>query len=427
MGLYITSDSENRHLKDKLEEKEDTLQGKEDEIMNLNTQLSLVATRYQITENELRNKEEREKQLTKVLYHGREEYHQMQQKYAECERLLGELESYYQCTKGARGASLVDQAKAREKQICAEMERQFQERIQHIEKSNQHLVEERVRREERQSWIVERQRVELDKSKCLGIGAFGSVFPGKFCGTQVAVKVYREVVSAQDIRSCEQEMVMASRLRHENVVQFMAAVVDGLPLWMVTELATGGTLGDLWKKRSLLPCEVSSFALDVAQGLLYMHSHFPKPILHRDLHLNNVLIFERGLPQGRIAKLSDFGTANFERIVMSPNRGTPILNAPETRTHQYTTKADVYSFGVIPFMMCFNDWRNQLQKGSDLSLQKLAELLSEDSRNQLQKVFDTSLQKLINDCIADDPLLRPNMQEVVNKLEKLKKNYPSPK
>lgn len=343
MGLYITSDSENRHLKDKLEEKEVQI-----------LELSLVATRNQITEKVLRDKEEREKQLTKELYHGKEQNHQMQQKYAECKRLLGELESYYQFPRWARGASLVDQAKAREKQIRAEAERQFQEKTQHIEKIIQHIAE-RVRREERQSWIVERHRVELDASKCIGAGAFGTVFQGKFRGTQVAVKVYHKVVSDQDFRSCEQELVMASRLRHENVVQFMAAVFEGLPLWMVTELATGGTLGVLWMERSLLPCEVSSFALDVARGLLYLHSDFPKPILHRDLHLNNVLIFERGLPQGRIAKLSDFGTANFERIVMSPNRGTPILNAPETRTHQYTTKADVYSFALIPFIMCFND------------------------------------------------------------------------
>ena len=128
------------------------------------------------------------------------------------------------------------------------------------------------------------------------------------------------------------------QLKHPNVVKFIADGVDddGL-LCAVQEYANRGSLGDYLRKRPLTHLEVFSFGLDAASGLLYLHTR-SVPILHRDLHPFNLLLFLIDKPPDKELKLCDFGTANFLRSTMTPDKGAPYLHAPETRTQHYTTK-----------------------------------------------------------------------------------------
>ena len=135
-----------------------------------------------------------------------------------------------------------------------------------------------------------------------------------------------------------QEVRIMRQLQHPNVVKFIAEGVDddGL-LCAVQEYADRGSLGEHFRKRPLTRLEVFSFGLDAASGLLYLHTR-SVPILHRDLHPFNLLLFLIDKPPGKVLKLCDFGTANFLRSTMTPDQGAPYLHAPETRTQHYTTK-----------------------------------------------------------------------------------------
>ena len=91
-------------------------------------------------------------------------------------------------------------------------------------------------------------------------------------------------------------------------------------------------------------------AIDVAQGLEFMHSR-AIPILHRDLKSANVLVQDLEPTSAVVAALCDFGLAT--RFTGTESRGpndNPRWTAPEVLQYQpYTTKADIYSYGVVLF------------------------------------------------------------------------------
>ena len=233
------------------------------------------------------------------------------------------------------------------KQIVAECQQQLENnrkqdrelleyRFRQVEAEAQQI--ERVAREncarhqqpERRSWIIRPDEVQFGRE--IGRGALGTVFEGMFRGTRVAVKkLHDHIISDHSRRLFEREMDIGFRCRHKNVLQFMAATADGSPV-IVTERADY-SLRHILQERRLELLDIACIAVDTAHGINYLHLNKP-PIMHRDLHPGNVLIFERIAT----AKVSDLGTANFLRPVMTPNQGTPIYSAPETRNNQYSTK-----------------------------------------------------------------------------------------
>jgi serine/threonine protein kinase len=98
-------------------------------------------------------------------------------------------------------------------------------------------------------------------------------------------------VASESIDSMMSEIEMMSRLRHPNIVQFLACVFEPY-VCLVLEFATKGSL------RALLDTKKSGFefkwrehasmVLDVARAINYLHSAFVPPIAHRDIKPDNV-------------------------------------------------------------------------------------------------------------------------------------------
>ncbi|XP_022791099.1 probable serine/threonine-protein kinase DDB_G0271682 [Stylophora pistillata] len=250
-------------------------------------------------------------------------------------------------------------------------------------------------------WVISREEISLTE-RVLGQGAWGIVYEGRFRGCQVAVKELHEViVSRHTIKMFEREMNIALCCRHPNLLQFIGATNDndGGPLF-VTELLDM-TLRQLLKYRTLGDDEIINLALDIARGLNYLHLNKRIPIVHRDISSSNVLLWRRDNCWG--AKLSDYGSANFVRQIMTVGPGSMIYGAPETRdVHaQQSTKVDVYSFGVLLCEMCIREQPNL-----------------EHRLLQIRKVLDKKLRGIIRRCVETDPEERPTMSEVIRELER---------
>ena len=105
-------------------------------------------------------------------------------------------------------------------------------------------------------------------------------------------------------------MTMAARCRHPNLLQFIGATNEGVPL-IVTEIMQTSLRKKL-ERGEVSSEQIISISIGVACGLNYLHKTMPSPILHRDVSSANVLL--NPLPSNLwLAKLSDFGSFNFMR------------------------------------------------------------------------------------------------------------------
>jgi len=141
------------------------------------------------------------------------------------------------------------------------------------------------------------------------------------------------------------------------------------------ELLTGGELLKKLYENGRVPEERAvEYVRQILSGVAYCHS---KQIMHRDLKPENI-VFESTAANSMV-KIVDFGTCREFAIKdkASPAVGTKIYIAPEVSYGKYDEKCDVWSCGVIAYLLLTadlpNKWGNQtmedkvLEKSMDLS------------------------------------------------------------
>ena len=186
------------------------------------------------------------------------------------------------------------------------------------------------------------KELEYHGLKCVGKKIHGILFESATPHEKVAM-----------LERFAEECELLAGLHHPCIVQFLGVWFEQgsrLPVLVMEYLHT--TLSACLERYGVLPKEISYGILrDVALGLRYLHERSP-PIIHRDLSANNVL-----LTSNMNAKLSDLGVAKI--LNLTPARmtqktqtkapGTPCYMPPEALTAKpkYTTKIDVYSYGVL--------------------------------------------------------------------------------
>jgi serine/threonine protein kinase len=152
------------------------------------------------------------------------------------------------------------------------------------------------------------------------------------------------------------ELKTISRLHHGNLVALLGYCVEGCELFLIYELMSNGSLEQhLHKCDSGLPGATfldwrarMRVAIDVAQGLEYLHRHAHPHLVHRDIKSSNIL-FDDNMQ----AKIADFGLSKALIVGHDPTashrvRGTAGYVDPSyLKTGRPVDKNDVYSFGVL--------------------------------------------------------------------------------
>lgn len=107
----------------------------------------------------------------------------------------------------------------------------------------------------------------------VGKGRFGEVWHGRWCGEDVAVKIF----SSRDERSWfrEAEIYQTVMLRHENILGFIAADNKDngtwTQLWLVSEYHEQGSLYDYLNRNIVTVAGMIKLALSIASGLAHLH------------------------------------------------------------------------------------------------------------------------------------------------------------
>ncbi|KAJ0260046.1 Serine-threonine/tyrosine-protein kinase [Hirschfeldia incana] len=102
----------------------------------------------------------------------------------------------------------------------------------------------------------------------------------KWNGTKVSVKILDKDLykDNETIEAFKHELTLLEKVRHPNVVQFVGAVTQNVPMMIVSEYHPKGDLGSyLQKKGRLSPSKVLRFSLDIARHMIEGQPFHPKP------------------------------------------------------------------------------------------------------------------------------------------------------
>lgn len=271
------------------------------------------------------------------------------------------------------------------------------------------------------SWdwlIVDPGEINFDDHKIIGKGSFGEIRLASWRGTTVAVKTIRPSLSKdrEVVKDFINEVNLLVMLRHPNIVQFLGAVITHPPLMLVTEYLPGGDLHALIQKGPV-PCDLAvTFALDMAQGMAYLHGG-PNVIIHRDLKPRNLIIDECNE-----LKVGDFGLSKLIKVnhlhevyKLTGETGSYRYMAPEVFRHQeYNTKVDVFSFAMILYEM----FEGTPPFASEDAYMAAVHVAKEDRRPEFgaKTHYPDGMQELICNCWDEFAIKRPDFETIVDEL-----------
>lgn len=187
------------------------------------------------------------------------------------------------------------------------------------------------------------------RCEIIGNGAFKIVYRAydqeegiEVAWNEIRLDKFNEAQSNQ----IKQEINILHQLDHPSILKIFTAWRDITRNVMIfiTEFFSNGTISSYVSDVVRTPTRsvISKWCKQILSGLDYMHTHNP-PVIHRDLKCDNIFI---DASEG-IVKIGDFGLSKaLPNGAADSCLGTPAYTAPDVYTGNYTTKADIWSFGL---------------------------------------------------------------------------------
>ncbi|WP_345151405.1 serine/threonine-protein kinase [Arthrobacter ginkgonis] len=261
------------------------------------------------------------------------------------------------------------------------------------------------------------ERIAVARMRCerlagRGGGAAVYVVKEESTGRRFAVKVPRAPAEAGGA-DLERELHVLRRVRHDHLVILHGSVETDVGSGILMEYLPGGSAADLVAVRGPVDLgEAVTVLAPVASALAHLHS---LGIAHGDVSPANVLFTAEGLP-----KLGDLGLAG---LVGAPGRpgGTPGFSAPEAAGGLWDgargdagrwnagrgdaalhPERDVYALGALAWF---------LLTGRTPAPSRLRPPLS-----SLLPAAPGALSELIEECLSEEPSVRPDAAAVARRL-----------
>ncbi|CAK82342.1 unnamed protein product (macronuclear) [Paramecium tetraurelia] len=256
----------------------------------------------------------------------------------------------------------------------------------------------------------------------LGKGCQGQIYQCQKISTQEEIVAKVTKVNFLNANTIEREIAIVNKIKQQQNVQNLVKMYDivldeynGEKILVEFMEKCDSDLGKLIKEyqqnnRSFTFQQVIDFAGQIIRGYTHLNK---SNIIHRDIKPENILITKIG--DNLELKITDFGVGKvLTNDYAITNTGTPIYSAPElTCSDQaYTSKADIFSLGVILYQLTYNTLPFKVS-GKSVQIVKQS-LKTQPIICQNKEGFEAQFLDLIDRMLRFSPHDRINWDQLEN-------------
>ena len=284
--------------------------------------------------------------------------------------------------------------------------------------------------------VLENKKAVLDKRfeliRKIDEGTYAKVYfakDHKYNGKEVVVKLLRSraMSSASEREQVKCEMRNHDVLNHKHIIQMLGGSMKGeMYIWgkkqdqrfvyLVTEYLGNEFINmfdliEICMGNGISEDAGRYFMKQMLSALDYLHSD--KDTCHRDLKLENILI-----DKNVDFKILDFGLSCKGNVTnVTGAVGSPNYVAPEilTNKHYDGTKADIFSLGVLLFIIVIGKFPHGQKILNDRFYKLIAEKRYDEYLKLVQATHTSKeFKELIFSLLAKDPAERPSVKQILN-------------
>ena len=207
-----------------------------------------------------------------------------------------------------------------------------------------------------------------------------------------------------------EDIEMSKEINHPNVARIFEYYLDSKRVYVITEFFEGGELFDYIQECSqLCESEAAYFLKQILTAVCYLHQ---KGIMHGDVKPENIVLDSKN-PRATI-KLISFGNSRRLEHKAKPEKmiGTLYYTAPEIFAHQISDKCDIWSCGVILYILLCGYPPFNANKDTEIT-RKIKSGAFSFPQEDWYNISDLA-KNLINKMLKVDPKQRPTAADLLN-------------
>ena len=191
--------------------------------------------------------------------------------------------------------------------------------------------------------------------RMIGEGGFGKVYEVQNINTSetfACKKVSKSNVI--NLIKFKDEISILSKSDHPNIIKLYKIYESNRSLYLIMEFCKGGELikriaERAQNKKMYTEKDAAEIFQQIMSGIEYCHN---QGISHRDLKPENILYLNEDNEKDNPLKIIDFGLSKyFKQSKLTSKVGSVHYVSPEVLEQSYTEKCDVWSGGVILFLL----------------------------------------------------------------------------
>jgi len=191
----------------------------------------------------------------------------------------------------------------------------------------------------------------MDRRK-LGEGSYGSVCRATHKATK-AVRAIKTIPKAKlrNLDRVKREIAIMKMMDHPGIIKLYETFEDGRNIYLCMEICSGGELFErIVRDGRFSEPQAAAVMQQVLRAICYMHK---QGVAHRDLKPENFLLQNQDPIEDNVVKIIDFGLSGKYEAgkPMKTRAGSPYYVAPEVLGSLYDNKCDIWSVGVILYIM----------------------------------------------------------------------------